>query len=257
MSERYRLVVRAILRSRPRDAASHHAALAIHGLPTFGVDWDRIDLVGPVTRVKIAAPLVVHPAAGEAVVQVEGARCQPVARALVRTAMSSGLTAGLVAADAALSNGTCITADLQAELEILSDCRGSRYAARMIELADDLSESPGETRTRLILLSAGLPVRSQVPIVSVGGAVLARVDFLVGRHVVVEFDGAVKYQTGNGAVLFQEKQREDRLRELGYEVVRVIWAELDHPADVIGRVQAALARARTPRAPVRHAGTQI
>ena len=127
----------------------------------------------------------------------------------------------------------------------------------MIELADELSESPGETRTRLILTSAGLPVRSQVPIVQVGGAVLARVDFLVGGRVIVEFDGAVKYQTGDGIVLFQEKQREDRLRELGFEVVRVIWSELDHPADVIGRVQAALARARAPRAPVKYAGTGI
>ena len=54
---------------------------------------------------------------------------------------------------------------------------------------------------------------------------------------VVEFDGAVKYQTGDGSVLFREKQREDRLRELGFEVVRVIWSELDRPAEVIGRVQ--------------------
>ena len=74
---------------------------------------------------------------------------------------------------------------------------------------------------------------------------LARVDFLVGGHVIVEFDGAVKYKTGDGAVLFQEKQREDRLRELGFEVVRVIWSELDRPAEVIGRVQAALARTRS------------
>jgi very-short-patch-repair endonuclease len=104
-------------------------------------------------------------------------------------------------------------------------------------------------------LAAGLPVRSQVPIVQIGGAVLARVDFLVGGQVIVEFDGAVKYQTGDGTVLFQEKQREDRLRELGFEVVRVIWPELDQPGEVIGRVHAALARARTRGAPVTHPGT--
>lgn len=254
-SERYRLVVRAILRSRPRDAASHHAALAIHGLPTFGVDWERIDLVSPVTRVKSAPPLVVHPAAAEPIVHVEGSRCQPVARAVIRTAMSSGLSAGLVAADAALSNRRCTRADLQAELAVLGHGQGRRFAARVIELVDELSESPGETRTRLLLLAAGLPVQSQVPIVQIGGAILARVDFLVCRGVIVEFDGAVKYQTGDGTVLFQEKQREDRLRELGYEVVRVIWSDLDHPGEVIGRVHAALARAQRRAAPVAYAGT--
>ena len=246
-SERYRLAVRAILLSRPGDAASHHAALALHQLPTFGVDWNRIDLFGPVTRVKTAAPLVVHPSDGQPVVLVDGIRCQPVARAVVWTAVASGLIAGLVPADAALANRSCTRADLQSELAALGGCRGSRFAARMVELADKLSESPGETRTRLLLLSAGLSVRSQVPILQVGGRVLARVDFLVGRRLVVEFDGAVKYKTGDGSVLFLEKQREDRLRELGYEVVRVIWSELDRPAEVIGRVRAALARARTIR----------
>jgi very-short-patch-repair endonuclease len=244
-SERYRLAVLAILLSRPGDAASHHAALAVHRLPTFGVDWNRIDLVGQVSRVKTAAPLVVHPGDGGRNVQVDGVRCQPIARALVRTAVASGLIAGLVPADAALANRSCTRADLQSELAALGGCRGSRYAASMIELADERSESPGETRTRLLLLSAGLPVRTQVPILQVGGGVLARVDFLVGGRVIVEFDGAVKYRTGDGAVLFQEKQREDRLRDLGYEVVRVIWPERDQPGEVIGRVRAALARTRT------------
>ncbi len=55
---------------------------------------------------------------------------------------------------------------------------------------------------------------------------------------VIEFDGRVKY--GRGAdevdpfghrragrdVLWQEKRREDTLRELGYEVVRVVWSDL-------------------------------
>ena len=53
-SERYRLDGPGDPPVRPGDAASHHAALAVHRLPTFGVDWDRIDLIGQVTRVKTA-----------------------------------------------------------------------------------------------------------------------------------------------------------------------------------------------------------
>ena len=79
----------------------------------------------------------------------------------------------------------------------------------------------------------------------------AIVDFLLDdAPVVIEFDGRVKY--GRGAdeldpfgrrrsgqeVLWQEKRREDRLRELGYEVVRVVWSELDSPAGAGGAAPA-------------------
>jgi hypothetical protein len=40
--------------------------------------------------------------------------------------------------------------------------------------------------------------------------------------------------------LWAEKLREDRLRALGYVVVRLVWADLDRPQAVIQRVLAAL-----------------
>jgi very-short-patch-repair endonuclease len=114
----------------------------------------------------------------------------------------------------------------------------------MLRLCDARSESVGETRLRLMLVAAGLPVRSQVRI-SDGGTVFARVDLLVEDRVVVEFDGAVKYAGDvSGRTLFEEKRREDRLRELGFEVVRVTWADLERPQIVLDRVHAAIARAR-------------
>lgn len=45
----------------------------------------------------------------------------------------------------------------------------------------------------------------------------------------IEFDGTVKYTDGGSDALFREKRREDRIRALGYVVVRVIWADLFHP----------------------------
>ena len=49
------------------------------------------------------------------------------------------------------------------------------------------------------------------------------------------------------SALRREKVREDRLRELGYEVVRLTWADLDDPSLVARRLEAAFARARTRR----------
>jgi very-short-patch-repair endonuclease len=58
---------------------------------------------------------------------------------------------------------------------------------------------------------------------------------------VIEFDGAVKYGATADAVL-AEKWREDRLRERGYGVLRVGWADLDRPRDTAARIWQALRR---------------
>lgn len=42
-AERYRLGVLAIARTRPGDVLSHHAALAVHGLPLWGFTAERIE----------------------------------------------------------------------------------------------------------------------------------------------------------------------------------------------------------------------
>ena len=76
------------------------------------------------------------------------------------------------------------------------------------------------------------------------GYVVGRVDLLVEGRVIVEFDGMVKYEGADGrAALAAEKRREDRLRALGFEVVRLTWADLDHPEVVDRLVRAALDRA--------------
>ena len=44
--------------------------------------------------------------------------------------------------------------------------------------------------------------------------------------------------------LWDEKRREDRLRELGYEVVRVVWSDLDSPRELAARIRRAVERSR-------------
>jgi len=102
----------------------------------------------------------------------------------------------------------------------------------------------GESRCGVALAIAGIDVTPQVAIRDEHGDLVGRVDFLVtGTKVVVEFDGKVKYASGDRQVLWDEKRREDRLRALGYTVVRLTWADLERPGAVAAAVQRALAGA--------------
>ena len=88
---------------------------------------------------------------------------------------------------------------------------------------------------------AGIRAVPQVEVRDARGVVVARVDWLVeGTRVVVEFDGKVKFADGDPARLWAEKKREDRLRALGYTVVRITWADLERPGAVAAKIRAGL-----------------
>lgn len=111
----------------------------------------------------------------------------------------------------------------------------------MAALMCGLRESVGESRCGIALELASIRVTPQVEIRDAFGNLVARVDFLVeGTMVIVEFDGKVKFETGDPAVLWAEKKREDRLRRMGYTVVRIIWADLEKPGAVSAKVGAAI-----------------
>ncbi|MBT9254913.1 type IV toxin-antitoxin system AbiEi family antitoxin domain-containing protein [Phycicoccus sp. MAQZ13P-2] len=241
------LRTRAVLhaRGRPHEAATHQSALAVHGLPLHDVPLDVVDVCGTVTRVRRASGLRIHPTADLPVETVDGCRTVPVDVALAQLALRGGRDAVVVATDRALHDGSCDLVRVTSLVEQLAESpRRATRALRWMYLADPLSESVGETRTRLMLIDLGHDVRSQVRIADGRGAVLARVDLLVEGCVVVEFDGLVKYEGAEGrAALAAEKVREDRLRALGYEVVRLTWADLASPQRVAALVRAALDRA--------------
>lgn len=242
---RYGLEVRGVLLDHPGWLASHHAALALHGLPLFGVDTTTVDVVAPVSTSKRRPGLHVHVAtpAQRALLTVASASAVAVADACVLTAAASGFEAGVVAMDAAVQRSLTTVAGLSAGLEDCAVRYGATLARAAIAAVDPACESPGETRTRLILKGAGLDVRSQV-VLSDDDGLIGRVDLLVGDKVVVEFDGAVKYERFDGRqALMEEKQREERLRDAGFRIVRVVWRDLTDPAALLRRVEAAAAAA--------------
>jgi very-short-patch-repair endonuclease len=242
------LQVRAVLRARGNadEAATHQSALAVHGLPLHGVALGVVDISGRVRRVRREGSLRVHPIdAALDVVEIAGCRTVSIAVALAQVALREGPISAVVAADRALAQRRVELEEvLTSVTQLARTPRQGVRAARWLRQCDPLSESVGETRTRLLLTDLGHAPRSQVRVADAAGTVVARADFLVGSRVIVEFDGLVKYSGQDGReALVAEKRREDALRALGFEIVRLTWADLDNPGRVDALVRAALARA--------------
>jgi hypothetical protein len=244
-TDRYRLTVMAAMRSRRGvESASHQSALALHRLPLWHVNRSLVVLMADVEESTTTNGVRLMPLRSlVAETEVGGLRALTVPDAVV-TLSSVSMEGGVVAGDAAMRGGCCTIGQLDEAAERLAPgLRGRARLRRAMATMDGRSESPGESRTRMVLSALGLPVEPQVEIIDAEGELVGRVDFLVAGRVVVEFDGAVKYQGDGGTdVLLAEKRREDRLRELGYEVVRITWDELANPERIHAKVRAALLR---------------
>ncbi len=120
----------------------------------------------------------------------------PSAAALVQLALDHGAPAAVVSADAALARRA---RDDRGQLaaggsSTVTDVPRSQRADAMLSFLDPLSESPGESRLRVMLASHGFAVASQV-VIRDGVAVVARADLAIeGTRVLIEFDGFVKYR---------------------------------------------------------------
>lgn len=242
-TEQLALRARAILLNRAEDLASHQSALVLHGVPVWGVPIGVVDLVGETRRTRTVNRVRTHPR-DTWVEKADASGCPTVgiAAAIVQVALRHGVEAGVVALDHALHERRCRRSEVQAAGEHLANGPLDRARiAALLNRCDPRCESVGETRTRLLLQDLGHEVRSQVTVRDLEGGFVGRVDLMVGGAVVIEFDGLVKYEGADGrAALAREKAREERLTALGCVVVRLVWADLDHPDRVCARIDNAL-----------------
>lgn len=192
----------------------------------------------------------------------DGLLVTSVARTAVDVARTSSLATGLVVTDAALRRAS--PAEVREVLERQRSWSGAAAAARVVQMSDGRSESVGESLGRLVVVSGGLPVPElQVDIRDDADRLVGRVDFLFReQRTIGEFDGRDKYGRSSssdpraadprldpgrsddpGERVWREKLREDALRNLGFEVVRFVWAELWTPAVIIERFERAFRRA--------------
>lgn len=251
--ERHTLRARAVVAGLTTEdgcpvVLTHHSALAVHGVSLHGVD-DRVHLAWADGRRGRTSELVrVHRAPPDRfTTDCQGQPVVTIAAGCVQVAAAFGAEAGLVCADDALHRRIMSSGDLCAAVDALGVARSSRGPRHMVDLADARIESAAESRARWAFHLAGIEQpRPQVALRDEWGQVWARLDFLMEEFgVVIEIDGMGKYDDVRD--LRAEKLREDRLRELGYEVVRLTWADLADPRVVRRKVDAAVARARRRR----------
>lgn len=157
---------------------------------------------------------------------VRGVRVTTRAQTVVDIARWNGWIRGFVAAESLLYRGDCPD-DLTHACKEGGRVRGITDARKAIELARGLSESPYEALAYALLVFAKLPVRQQVYLVE-----SFRVDLLVGESLVVEIDGAVKYDgvtygVAVAEVILAERRREIKLQNAGFTVLRFMAAEIE------------------------------
>lgn len=235
---------------------THESSLDVHGIPRLGVD-DLVHLARTDgARGRRDHTVWVHsPVGSEWVVEVDGLRVVEPELAALQVAATHGAEAGLVALDGVLRaarerdldevgrpNGPATTAAIARVEAARTALPVSAAVRQVVEMADGRSESVGESRTRWLVHLLGLGPCTPQFIVRDGPNFVARTDLLLDRwKVIIEFDGAGKYVDAGD--LIAEKDREDRIRALGYEVVRIRWSDLARPDLVRQRILAAIARA--------------
>ena len=226
-----------------RAVVSHQSAVLLHGVRVSELELHRVHVTrlsgtgrsGPTVCQHAARPVVAE------AIELDGVRLTAGARAVVETIRATSFPIAVSVVDQALRRRVATVEQLLPALSLFANRSGIRTATRAVRFGDGLAESVGESRLRVLLDDLRLPAPLlQAEIRDSLGRLVARVDFLFDRWgVIVEFDGAVKYGDGSSDTLIAEKVREDRLRDLGYQVVRVCSADLSRPEELLARIRRA------------------
>jgi predicted transcriptional regulator of viral defense system len=246
---------KAVAMSAPGLVISHISAAVLHQLPVRPSGLGRVHA----TRISTSGGVsddrrVVHVGRlkPEDIVEIDGARTTSLARTLVDLARTDSFEAGVIAADSAFHAHPEVASEIPEVLQRSRRHRGHSMARRALLFADGRSESVGETRLRVFLHDIGLnPPELQCEVVDDDGRFLGRVDLAdLASGTLMEFDGMAKYgkdlnpHRSEMEVLRVEKRREESLREAGWQVFRVVWADLADAPALEKRLRAAFARGR-------------
>jgi hypothetical protein len=229
------------LRFLPEDAVFSGATAAwLHGLDTE-----------PCQPIEVTVPDAswLRPRLDLAVVRTaidtaEIVRCRGLpATSILRTTTDLGRRASLVdatvALDEALHRSLVDQNDLDRFARAHRGAKGIARLRRVLELVEPASESPMETRLRLVMVLAGLPQpAAQVSIVD-RGLFVARPDLLYeAERLAIEYDGATHRDS-----LEDDNRRQNRLINAGYRVLRFTAADVHrNPTGIVAQVRSELAR---------------
>lgn len=150
------------------------------------------------------------------------------------------LVEGVVVADAIAHSGAVTRDELAAYAKSHRALRGVRRLDQVVNLMEPKSESPMETRVRLLIVLAGLP-RPEPQLIILGrrGEFVARVDLgYEAQRYIVEYDGAFHWEQRRA-----DDRRRDAMRDLGWTVLIVSREDYyDTPDLIVAKVRRALNR---------------
>jgi len=246
----------AILKTRRTAVLSHESAATVLGIALLHrlTGPPRLTVLGPAPRIggnhcgRHVAPV---PAGQQ--MTIEQVQLTSPARTVADLCRTTDTRAALVVTDAALHRGL----DRSAVADVLAGCRRWPHVAaarEYLRLASRWSESPLESLSLRWCREQGLPAPAQqLTVRTEGGLFIARVDLVWEKHRTVgELDGRLKYVAEDDSpaerrrrerALWEEKRREDGMRDLGLEVVRGYWSDdADDGAAFAERARRAFAR---------------
>ncbi len=260
-TQRHLLQIDAELPHVSEDAVlSHLSAACEHGIDLVREPSKTVQVTNPSGATGHRRPLLHTRRAAiddDEWVLLRGHRVTTVARTVVDIARTCSFEEGVAAADSALRRGLVSSEELMVAVDRAPRRAGMRRARRVVLFADAGAESVGESRSRVLIAHARLPMPVvQYRIVGPADNLVAVSDFGWEEFGTVgEFDGAGKYYRGlrpgesPGDTAFREKIREDRIRDTGLQVVRWTWEDLDRSAEVADRIRRALDRGLRARRP--------
>jgi uncharacterized protein DUF559 len=247
LKESPQVMLTAVARRLPSGAAfSGRTAAWLHGLDLAPCDPIEITIPEPVGSGRRAGACVRRAAlASGEIVRRRGLPTTSALRTVVDLGGRDSLTEGVVAADLFLHAELVTTAELCTHVAEHPGAKGIARLRRVVELAEPKSESPMESRLRMLLVLAGLPPPEvQVSIHDDQGRFLGRPDLLYRLQAL-----AIEYDGGNHRDrLVDDNRRQNGLISAGLRLLRFTAADVyGNPALVAMQVRHALA--------TRHSGT--
>jgi hypothetical protein len=229
-------------------ALSHTSAALAHGLTVWDPDLSTVHVTrldGGAGRTEAGVQHHEGLCLEGDVVQQHGYLLIAAIRAALEAASLSSTEGAVVILDSLLRQGYSID-ELMAAYALLQSWPFMRALQVAVRLADGRAESVGESRSRYLCYTQGLPMPElQFEVRDPAGVLLGTTDLAWPEHRLLgEFDGKVKYgrllREGEepGDAVFREKLREDALRETtGWAMVRLVWADLYRPAATAARIR--------------------
>jgi len=231
---------------------SHVTAALLHGLPVVG-SLSLVHLVqssAPGVRDARDVRRHCYELPASQVTTQQGVFVTSLERTLVDCAMAIPRRHALVIADAALHVGA-EPAECSRILDSMRGGRGVVGARWVLDASDAGAESAGETLARFEILLAGLArPHTQLRVEADGYVYWADLGWPEHR-VLLEYDGAAKYEANGPAssAVIAEKRRQERLEAAGWTVVRVAGPDLREPAPWLNRLNRLLHPTEPPRHP--------